>query len=152
MRFPTCFVSTMWIASQRLRATFMHLSEENVAVALGEARERYPAVFHQDLELGMSGRVCMESIDGCSVTLRLDGMFWHERSVVFELCAAYLAARIPEICEVEPASAVNLDDRGKRAPDSNGDRAELARLGFRARDAVVIQHRPGLRFTGYYSL
>eukprot|EP00631_Chrysoreinhardia_giraudii_P006586 CAMPEP_0197417062 /NCGR_PEP_ID=MMETSP1170-20131217/3218_1 /TAXON_ID=54406 /ORGANISM="Sarcinochrysis sp, Strain CCMP770" /LENGTH=163 /DNA_ID=CAMNT_0042944001 /DNA_START=6 /DNA_END=497 /DNA_ORIENTATION=- len=139
-------------ASSRVVAVYessLYLCDDHVDVALGECRERYPAVFYQDDALGMSGAVRRVDIDGCAVTLRLDGMFWHERRVVFDLVATYLQARIPEICDVQAASAANLDDSRKRAPDLNGDRYELERLGYEADDAVVIDHRPGLTFTGF---
>ena len=89
------------------------------------------------------------SIDGCDVTLRLVGMFWHSRRVVFDLAANYLQARIPEIADVVPFSDANLDDARTQAPDFNGDRQEIERLGHEPWDAVTIRHRPGLTFTGY---
>lgn len=127
----------------------LYLSENNVNQVLTDARDAYPAVFWQDQGLRIDGRCVCADIDGCVVRLRLDGRFWHERRVVFDVVAAYLRARIPEICDVEPTSLANLDDTGKQAPDFNGDRLELERLGFEPSDTVVIQHRPGLPFTGY---
>lgn len=93
----------------------------------------------------MSGSVSAE-IEGCAVSLRLDGLFWHDRAVVYELCANYLTARIPEICDIEWA---NPGPGPGSSPDLNGDRTELERLGFESSDTVVINHRPGLTFTGY---
>ena len=97
----------------------------------------------------MSGDVRVASIDGCDVTLRLLGMFWHQRRVVFELAANYVSMRIPEIAEVLPFSPENLDDARVQAPDFNGDRREIERLGHDPGEAVVVRHRPGLTFTGY---
>ena len=126
----------------------LFLSVENVDMALAEAKERYAAVFHEAADLKMSGDVEAE-VDGADVKLRLLGRFWHKRRVVFDIVSDYLSHRIPEIMDVLPVSEVNLEDDQKQAPDLNGDRFELERLGFEADDVVVIQHRPGLTFTGY---
>ena len=121
----------------------------HVAIALDECKREYDAVFYQDESLKMSGDVRCAGIDGCDVTLRLVGMFWHSRRVVFDLAANYLQARIPEIADVMPFSDANLDDARTQAPDFNGDRQEIERLGHEPWDAVTIRHRPGLTFTGY---
>ena len=127
----------------------LYLCEEHVAIALDECKREYDAVFYQDASLKMSGDVRCASIDGCDVTLRLVGMFWHSRRVVYDLAANYLQARIPEIADVVPFSDANLDDARTQAPDFNGDRQEIERLGHEPWDAVTIRHRPGLTFTGY---
>ena len=128
----------------------LFLCEEHVAIALEELKAEYDAVFHQDASLKMSGDVRLEAIEGCDVTLRLFGLFWHSRPVVFGLAANYLAARIPEIADVVPFSEANVgDDDRLRSPDFNGDRREIERLGHEPDEVVVIRHRPGLTFTGY---
>ena len=127
----------------------LYLCEEHVAIALDECKREYDAVFYQDESLKMSGDVRCAGIDGCDVTLRLVGMFWHSRRVVYDLAANYLQARIPEIADVVPFSDANLDDARTQAPDFNGDRQEIERLGHEPWDAVTIRHRPGLTFTGY---
>jgi len=127
----------------------LYLSLENVEVALAEARELYSAVFYQSPELMMNGGVEAEDVDGLSVRIKLTGRFWHRRRVVFGLVAEYVRHRIPEVCEILPVSDANLHDERRQAPDVNGDRFELERLGFEPDDRVVIQHRPGLTFTGY---
>mgnify|MGYP004256399561 CR=1 FL=1 len=127
----------------------LFLCEEHVAIALDECKREYDAVFYQDESLKMSGDVRCASIEGCDVTLRLVGMFWHSRRVVYDLAANYLQARIPEIADVVPFSDANLDDARTQAPDFNGDRQEIERLGHEPWDAVTIRHRPGLTFTGY---
>ena len=63
----------------------LFLCEEHVAIALEELKAEYDAVFHQDASLKMSGDVRLEAIEGCDVTLRLFGLFWHSRPVVFGL-------------------------------------------------------------------
>ena len=68
----------------------LYLCEEHVAIALDECKREYDAVFYQDESLKMSGDVRCAGIDGCDVTLRLVGMFWHSRRVVFDLAANYL--------------------------------------------------------------
>ena len=125
------------------------LCEEHVDLALAELKAEYDAVFHQDPSLRMSGDVRLASIDGCDVTLRLVGMFWHSRPVVFDLARRYCLARIPEIADVLPLSPENLNDDRTQAPDLNGDRLEIERLGHEPDEVVVIRHRPGLTFTGY---
>ena len=127
----------------------LYLCEEHVAIALDECKREYDAVFYQDESLKMSGDVRCASIEGCDVTLRLVGMFWHSRRVVFDLAANYLQARIPEIADIVPFFDANLDDARTQAPDFNGDRQEILRLGHEPWDAVTIRHRPGLTFTGY---
>ena len=127
----------------------LFLCDEHLAIALDECKREYDAVFYQDESLKMSGDVRCAGIDGCDVTLRLVGMFWHSRRVVFDLAANYLQARIPEIADVVPFSDANLDDARTQAPDFNGDRQEIERLGHEPWDAVTIRHRPGLTFTGY---
>jgi hypothetical protein len=99
--------------------------------------------------LRRSGDVKCVDIDGPTITLRLQGMFWHSRSVVFQCVADYVQTRIPEIVQVDAVSVVNLEDGNVQAPDFNGDRQELERLGYDDWATVIIQHRPGLTFTGY---
>lgn len=127
----------------------LFLCDDHVDVALAELRAEYDAVFYQNPALKMSGDVRLASIEGCDVRLRLVGMFWHSRRVVFDLASHWLRRRIPEIADVLPHSDANLDDARTRSPDLNGDRHEIARLGHEEYDAVVIRHRPGLTFTGY---
>ena len=95
----------------------------------------------------MSGDVRCAGIDGCDVTLRLVGMFWHSRRVVVVGSRQIICKRpIPEIADVVPFSDANLDDARTQAPDFNGDRQEIERLGHESWDAVTIRHRPGLTF------
>mmetsp|Transcript_8030 Transcript_8030/g.23995 ORF Transcript_8030/g.23995 Transcript_8030/m.23995 type:complete len:165 (+) Transcript_8030:404-898(+) len=133
----------------RRHAEDLYLCEEHVELALDELRAEYDAVFYRAPELKMSGDVRLDSIEGCDVVLRLVGMFWHERRGGFGLASNYLRARIPEIADVLPASEQNLDDTRTQAPDLNGDRNEIMRLGHEPWETVVIRHRPGLTFTGY---
>ena len=127
----------------------LFLCEAHVELVLEDLRAEYDAVFYKAEDLKMSGALRLDAIEGCEVRLRLVGMYWHSRAVVFDLASHYLRARIPEIAEVVPVSDANLSDDRTRSPDLNGDRAELERLCHEEFDAVVIRHRPGLTFTGY---
>jgi hypothetical protein len=89
------------------------LTEANVEAVLAEAKGELGAVFGnsaENLGVGITGDVALAALDGPMVTLRLSGRFWHKRADVLARVAAYLTARIPEICQVDIEDARQLDD------------------------------------------
>ncbi|GAB2220202.1 hypothetical protein Droror1_Dr00007845 [Drosera rotundifolia] len=86
----------------------LDLTEDNVRRALGEARIELAQIF--DESVGITGEVELAELDGPFVIIRLQGRFWHKRSMVVERLANFLRKRVPEILEVNIEDEKQLDD------------------------------------------
>jgi len=94
---------------------------------------------------GITGSIGLDTIDGPTVSLTLEGKFWHRRETILGFAAMWLNARIPEIIEVYVEDPEELKDfrdvhdkhsqellyvEDKRAPDFNGDRETMEYQGI----------------------
>ncbi|KAI5073697.1 hypothetical protein GOP47_0011710 [Adiantum capillus-veneris] len=86
----------------------LDLTPENVERVLIDARSELLQLF--DTSVGITGVAELADLDGPFLKLRLQGRFWHQRSVVLARLANYLQKRIPEIVEVEIEDESQLDD------------------------------------------
>jgi hypothetical protein len=94
------------------------LSEESVERVLEAARTELSAVFGYSAEnraVGITGTVDFVELEGPTVVVRFGGRFWHKRTDVLTRVAAFLEARIPEICDVSIEDVAQLDDADKVA-------------------------------------
>eukprot|EP00850_Spirogloea_muscicola_P004459 SM000019S05003 [mRNA] locus=s19:393743:395033:- [translate_table: standard] len=86
----------------------LDLTEENVEKVLLEARSELAQLF--DTSVGITGVAELAELDGPFVTIKLQGRFWHERSMVLARLGNFLQKRIPEILEVQVEDPKQLDD------------------------------------------
>eukprot|EP00850_Spirogloea_muscicola_P011230 SM000069S20667 [mRNA] locus=s69:67105:68390:- [translate_table: standard] len=86
----------------------LDLTEENVEKVLLEARSELAQLF--DTSVGITGVAELAELDGPFVTIKLQGRFWHERSMVLARLGNFLQKRIPEILEVQVEDLKQLDD------------------------------------------
>ncbi|KAG2644161.1 uncharacterized protein LOC120682597 isoform X1 [Panicum virgatum] len=95
-------------AAAAITASWLDLTEDNVRLALEEAKSELGQLF--DTSVGITGQVDLAELDGPFVKLRLKGKFWHTRATVVARIGNYLKNRIPEILEVEIEDEKQLDD------------------------------------------
>mmetsp|Transcript_5491 Transcript_5491/g.7424 ORF Transcript_5491/g.7424 Transcript_5491/m.7424 type:complete len:166 (+) Transcript_5491:209-706(+) len=86
----------------------LELTEENVEAVLVDARQHFDHLF--DESVGMTGKVTLAELDGPVVLLRLEGRFWHERSMILARMGTYLMEKIPEILDVDIEDESQLSD------------------------------------------
>lgn len=86
----------------------LDLTPENVERVLIDARSELLQLF--DTSVGITGVAELADLDGPFLKLRLQGRFWHQRSVVLGRLENYLQKRIPEIVEVQIEDESQLDD------------------------------------------
>eukprot|EP00850_Spirogloea_muscicola_P007276 SM000036S13320 [mRNA] locus=s36:610139:611419:+ [translate_table: standard] len=96
-----------WVLPQCTAAP-LDLTEENVEKVLLEARSELAQLF--DTSVGITGVAELAELDGPFVTIKLQGRFWHERSMVLARLGNFLQKRIPEILEVQVEDPKQLDD------------------------------------------
>jgi len=91
----------------------LDLTEENVKLALEEAKETLGTIFGNSAEnrnIGITGDVQLADIDGPFIQVRLVGRFWHKRVDVLARVENYVLTRIPEAIEVQIEDPSQLDD------------------------------------------
>ncbi|MCO5567581.1 hypothetical protein L7F22_021275 [Adiantum nelumboides] len=86
----------------------LDLTPDNVERVLIDARSELLQLF--DTSVGITGFAELADLDGPFLKLRLQGRFWHQRSVVLSRLKNYLQKRIPEIVEVQIEDESQLDD------------------------------------------
>jgi hypothetical protein len=91
----------------------MDFTEDNVLALLSACREELGTLFGYSAEnrgVGITGGVDYVELDGPTVTVRLKGRFWHQRTTVLDRVSNYLQQRIPEIIEVNVEDPWQLTD------------------------------------------
>ena len=125
------------------------LDEEMVEICLDEFvnsdyGETMFGCHERPASVGITGEIGLLYVEGPCVVLSLEGRFWHRRGTVLGRAATWLNAKMPEINEVRVECMADLEDEeditddlgaliareDKRAPDFNGDRATMERMGL----------------------
>jgi hypothetical protein len=115
-----------FLSFRRRSAVFsqMELNEENLQIALSEARAELGTLFGYDAksrEVGITGTVEIVDMDGPSIYVALNGRFWHPTDTVLARVQNFMKKRIPEITEVllSPTSKIIDDNRMNSANPLN---------------------------------
>ena len=143
------------------------LDEEMVEICLDEFvnsdyGETMFGCHERPASVGITGEIGLLYVEGPCVVLSLEGRFWHRRGTVLGRAATWLNAKMPEINEVRVERMADLEDEeevtddlgaliareDKRAPDFNGDRATMERMGLDPDERALPSWRRGFRAGG----